>query len=258
MDFWFRKIKTVPVSALFIFIFFAPHLYAQDAREIVEQAIEYWRGTSSFIEATMTVHRPEWERSMSFAAWLKGSKNTLVRFTAPAKDAGNASLSKNEETWTFTPKINKIIKIPASMMHQSWMGSDLSYSDLSKDADVIDDYNHNLIGEEKHQGKKVHIINSIPKESAATVWGKEVLKIREDHIIVERQFFDQDLKLVKQLRALEVSILGGRLYATKMRMEKLEEEDEWTEVHHTAARFGIEIPDNFFTLSNLSNPRALP
>ncbi|MCB0310569.1 MAG: outer membrane lipoprotein-sorting protein, partial [Bdellovibrionales bacterium] len=104
-------------------------------KQLVERAIEYWRDSSSYTAATMVIHRDDWERSLSLISWTSGRKKSLVRFTAPAKDAGSASLTLDNEMWSFAPKINRVIKIPSSMMHQSWMGSDFSYNDLSKTDD---------------------------------------------------------------------------------------------------------------------------
>ena len=82
---------------------------------------------------------------MSMQSWTKGTKNSLVRVTAPAKDAGNGSLLKDNNMWSYSPKINRVIKLPSSMMSQSWMGSDLSNKDISKSTDIIDQYEHTLL-----------------------------------------------------------------------------------------------------------------
>ncbi len=232
--------------------FAAPPL---DARELIKAAINYWRDTASFAEASMKIHRPDWERQSELMAWTKGEELSLVRFTAPPKDAGNATLTVEDDVWTFTPKTNRIIKIPPSMKSQSWMGSDFSYQDLSKDDEIIDSYAHRLIGEERHEGQKVRIVESVPFESAPIVWGKEVLWIRDDFIILKHGFFDQDGKLVKELVAREIGLIGGKLYGTRVRMTKMDAPEEWTEVHYREAKFGIDLPDSFFTLSNLRNPR---
>jgi hypothetical protein len=50
----------------------AQALHAGEAQDIVRAAIDYWRGTSSYGEMTMTIHRPDWERSMSMRAWTQG------------------------------------------------------------------------------------------------------------------------------------------------------------------------------------------
>ena len=65
---------------------------AQDAAEIVRASIDNWRGQSSTGEMSMTIHRPTWERTMSMRSWTSGSNKSLVRVTAPKKDAGNGTL----------------------------------------------------------------------------------------------------------------------------------------------------------------------
>ncbi|MBX7143985.1 MAG: outer membrane lipoprotein-sorting protein [Oligoflexia bacterium] len=236
---------------------FAPSLsQAQDPGALIKAAIEYWRGKSSYTEAEMIVHRPDWERRMSMRAWTDGNKHTLVRFTAPAKDAGNASLTIDEDTWSFNPKINKAIQIPPSMRAQSWMGSDFSYDDLSKADRIVSDYTHRLLGTEVRDGKKVYTIEALPRESAPVVWGREMLVVREDYIILEHRFYDQDGHLVKEMRASEIKPLGGRMYATIIRMSKSDEPDEWTEVHHVKAEFDAPIPATTFTIAALG--RANP
>jgi len=233
----------------------ATSLHAEDPKQIVKECIDYWRDSTSSMVATMTIHRPDWQRSSSLKTWTKGSKHTLVRFTAPAKDAGNASLTLEDDAWSYSPKVNRVIKIPPSMMAQSWMGSDFSYDDLSKSDRIIDEYDHKLLGEEKSDGVKVYVVESIPKADAAVVWGKEILKIRADHILLAREFYDQNGKLVKRMIARDIKPQGGKLYAEKIRMENVEAPDEWTEVVHQDIKFGTAIPDSVFTVANLSNPR---
>ena len=116
-----------------------------DARDIIEKAMDQYRGKSSYGEITMIIHRPDWERSMSMQNWTRGADESLVRVTGPAKDAGNGTLLKDDNMWSYTPKINRVIKVPSSMMNQSWMGSDLSNKDISKSTDIIDQYDHTLL-----------------------------------------------------------------------------------------------------------------
>jgi outer membrane lipoprotein-sorting protein len=227
----------------------------RDATQIVRDALNHWRGLSSHGEFTMIIHRPDWERSMSMESWSEGEKLSLVRVTAPRKDRGNGTLIDDDKMWTFSPKINRVIKVPSSLMNQSWMGSDFSNKDISRTDDIVEEYDHSLLSETESDGFAVYEIESVPHEDAAVVWGREVLKVREDNVLIEQSFYDQDDVLVKVLRTLEIREMGGRSVAARQRMEKEESPDEWTEVIMDSVEFDVELGDNVFTLSNLRNPR---
>lgn len=227
----------------------------RDATQIVRDALDHWRGLSSRGEMTMTIHRPDWERSMSMQTWTQGEKRSLVRVTAPPKDRGNGTLLNDNNMWTFSPKVNRVIKVPSSMMNQSWMGSDFSNNDISRADDIVEEYDHTLLSETDVDGFVAYEIESIPHEDAAVVWGKEVLVVRSDNVLMEHRFYDQDGKLVKKLSTLEIGEMGGRSVAIQQRMNKVETPEEWTEVVVDAMEFDIELGDNVFTLSNLRNPR---
>ena len=227
----------------------------RDATQIVRDAIDHWRGLSSYTEMTMVIHRPDWERSMTMQAWTKGDERALVRVTEPRKDRGNGTLTDEDNMWTYSPKINRVIKVPSSMMGQSWMGSDFSNKDIARADDIIDQYDHTLVSTELVDDIEVFTIESIPHEDAAVVWGSEVLTIREDHVVLEHAFYDQDGELVKTLRSLEIGEMGGRVIAQRQRMQKIDKPDEWTEIAVLDVEYDLDLKDSVFTLSNLRNPR---
>ncbi|MGA9575748.1 MAG: outer membrane lipoprotein-sorting protein [Lysobacterales bacterium] len=226
-----------------------------DAKDLVRAAMEHWRGATSYSEMTMTIQRPDWQRSMSMQAWSKGEKVSLVRVTEPKKDAGNGTLLKDNDMWSYSPKINRIIKIPSSMMTQGWMGSDFSNRDISKSTDILDQYDHTLTGSTQDDGHTVYTVEAIPHENAPIVWGKEVLKIRDDYVLLEEQYWDQDGQLVKVMKARDIREMGGRQVARTMRMGRQETPDEWTEITVSKIEFDLDLPASLFTLSSLRNPR---
>jgi outer membrane lipoprotein-sorting protein len=228
---------------------------APDAKDIVRAAVDHWRGLSSYTVMSMVIHRPDWERSMTMQAWTKGDKKSLVRVIEPKKDRGNGTLTDDNNMWTFSPKVNRVIKIPSSMMGQSWMGSDFSNKDVARADDIIDQYDHSLLGTEEADGMTVYEIRSVPHEQAAVVWGREELLIREDHVVLEHRFYDQDGGLVKALETLAIEDMGGRTIASRQRMAKADTPEEWTEIAVNSVEYEIDIRDSVFTLSNLRNPR---
>jgi len=233
----------------------AVNAQALEARDIIHAAINAWRGTSSDSTIVMTIHRPDWERSMTLRGWTQGDKKSIVRVIEPKKDAGNGTLLLDKNMWTYTPKINRIIKIPSSMMAQSWMGSDFTNKDIARSDAIIDDYTHRLLKQSQDQGHTLYIIESIPKESAAVVWGKEVLTIRDDNIVMKQEYYDQAGVKVKQLITSKTGTMDNRPIAIIQRMVNLIEKDEWTQIEVKRAKYNIQLSDQVFTLSNLRNPR---
>ena len=192
---------------------------------------------------------------MTIEAWTKGLKNSLFRIIAPAKDKDNGTLKRGREMWMYNPKVNRVIKLPPSMMSQAWMGSDFSNNDLSKTDSLIDEYNHTITGTQTHDGKTVYLIKSIPKPDAPVVWGMQKLKIREDHVFLAQEFYDEDLKLVKLMTTLQIQMLGGKMFPKVWRMQKAEVTDEYTELNYKKLSFKENLKDSLFTISNLKNPR---
>lgn len=229
---------------------------AMSAQRILQNALDLWRGQTSYAVTEMTIHRPNWQRTMKMEGWTRGSGDSLIRFTYPIKDAGSANLKLDHKMWLFTPKLNRVTKLPASMMNQSWMGSDFSYNDLAKSDQVLESYHHRLIGQEQHQGQTVYVIEAIPKEEAPVVWGKEIVKIRADYVLLQEDFYDQSFQLVRSLKTLEIAHFSGRPFASVMRITSATQPDHWTEVITHQAWFNLSLPDYLFTLGNLKRPRA--
>jgi len=247
--------KRILTAAGLLLTLCATNTSAQTPQALVENAVNYLRGKTSRAEVQMTIHRPDWERTMTIKAWTRGREESIFWIVAPPKDRGNGTLKRGDEMWIYNPKINRVIKLPPSMMSQSWQGSDFSNNDLAKSDNIIDQYTHEIIGTETHDGKKVYVIRSLPKPGAPVIWGMQELKIREDHILIEQSFFDEEKELVKALTMEAIEKLGGKLYPVVWKMTKADAEDEYTVLDYRSLEFGLEISDRMFSLGSLKNPR---
>jgi outer membrane lipoprotein-sorting protein len=249
-----KAIRHLLTSCLALLPLAAPAA-APDATALVEAALHHWRGDSSYTELNMLIHRPDWERRSSLVGWTQGNSDSLVRFTAPASDADNATLKRGPDLWLYNPKLGQVIKLPFSMMAQGWAGSDFSYNDLAKTDQIVTDYNHTLGPTEEKDGHKYYTVACTPKPASPVVWGKVTLRIRDDNVLLSETWFDQTMKPVRQLDTLQVAPLDGRAYPVKMRMKTFDKPDNWTEITTTKGRFDLDLPSYLFTLSNLRNPR---
>lgn len=246
-----RKFLLIALILPVVAIFSGTCAAAQDAEGLVQAAFDYFRGRTSISLVDMTVHRSDWERALTIKAWTKGKDRSLFRIVAPPKDKGNGTLKKGREMWLYNPKINRVIKIPPSMMSQAWMGSDFSNNDLSKSDSLIRDYQHQIVGTERHEGKKVYIIESMPKPSAPVIWGMQRLKIREDLIFLEQVFYDEDLQPVKAMTTDDIRMLGGKLFARKWKMQKTGAENEYTMLVYRKLSFDRPLRERVFSLTTL-------
>jgi outer membrane lipoprotein-sorting protein len=228
--------------------------HAVEVETLVRDAVNYYRGAASFAVVDMTIHRPDWERTMTIKAWTRGQKDSLFTIVAPPKDFRNGTLKRGKEMWTFNPRVNRVIKLPPSMMSQSWMGSDFSNNDLAKSDTIIDEYTHALTGTEIHDGKKVFVVTSMPKPDAPVVWGMQKLRIREDLIFLSQEFYDEDLLLVKAMSGTEIVIMGGKLFPRVWKMQKADREGEYTMLEYRELVFKEKLPADLFTISSLKNP----
>ena len=217
------------------------------AEALITRMIDQSRGLSSYSELNMTVNRPQWQRTSSFNVLTRGREDALIRFTAPAKDAGNATLKVGDTMWTYSPKIRRAVRLPKSMMSQEWAGSDFSYNDLARSDKLLAYYRHDIVDQIEENGLITYTIESVPNENAPVVWGKERIVFRSDNVLLEQTFFDQAMQPVKAMRAYEIQEIGGRMLAKRMRMSDLENLDRWTEVEYKSIEFDVEIDDRNFT-----------
>jgi outer membrane lipoprotein-sorting protein len=225
------------------------------ATELVRSAFNHYRGEASHGILRMTIHRPEWERSQTMEAWSRGEKDSVIVITEPARDRGNGSLKRGDQMWTFNPRVNRVIKLPPSLMSQSWMGSDFTNHDLARSDSILVDYDHSIEGVEQVDGHAVTRVRLTPKPGAPVVWGFEELLIRDDSIVLEERYYDQDGVRVKTLVSSEIAMLGGRLLPRVITMVQAASPDNWTRVEYVSLEFRDAIAERYFTEAFLRNPR---
>jgi outer membrane lipoprotein-sorting protein len=223
-----------------------------EAKAIIEKADEKLKGTSNQAEITMTIIRPTWEREMTMKSWSKGDDLSLILVTQPARDKGTAFLKREKEIWNWQPSIDRTIKMPPSMMTQSWMGSDFTNDDLVKQSSIVTDYTHTLLGKETIEGRECYKIQLIPHEDAAVVWGKVISWISVDEFLqLKTEFYDEDDYLVNTMLGKNVKEIGGKILPTRMEVIPEEEEGHMTVIEYIDLEFDIDIKDSFFSIQQM-------
>jgi outer membrane lipoprotein-sorting protein len=226
---------------------------AEDATAIVRKADERMRGKTSFAEMTITTVRPKWTRSMDIKVWTKGTQYALILVNSPAKDKGTVFLKRKKEVWNWLPSLERTIKLPPSMMSQSWMGTDFTNDDLVKESSIVDDYTQKIIGLEQQGGRDCYKIELIPKTEAAVVWGKIIVWIdKKDYIEMRSEFYDEVGALSQTMIGAELKILGGKLLPARLDMIPVGKKGHNTSIVYKTLVFDKSIEDSFFTTENMA------
>lgn len=222
------------------------------AKEIVKKADENMRGKTSVADIDILIIRPGWKRKMNMKAWSKGDDYSMILVKSPAKEKGTAFLKRIKEVWNWVPSIERTIKLPPSMMSQSWMGTDFTNDDLVKEASTVQDYDHKILGKENLNGKETYKIEMIPKPDAAIVWEKVIVWIdNRDFLQLKAEFYDEDGELVNVMNSGEIKMMGGRKITSEVEMIPVDKEGYKTMIIYNDIVFDKEINDNFFTTRNM-------
>ena len=239
----------------FSLLFFFPALFslAQDARDVIKKADDKAKGKSSQAIMTIQIIRPSWTREMSLKTWSKGNDFALILITAPVKDKGIVYLKRKKEVWNWIPTIERNIKLPPSMMGQSWMGTDFTNDDLVKEASIVEDYNHSFLADAAIDGRDCYLVQMIPKPEAAVVWGKVLLWVdKKEFLMLHGEYFDESGKLVNTLHASDVKLLGGRMLPARLEMVPNDKKGNKTILLYRELSFDKPIADEVFSIQYMS------
>ena len=178
--------------ALAVLVLFSPGAMVRaggpDALTIARKCDAALKGKTEHGTASdATVRTPEWQRTLEMTFWYDYPEKTIIRITAPAKDAGTGTLRLGSNMWTYLPSVERVIKIPPSLMLQSWMGSDFTNDDLVKESSLPTDYTHRIEAETTEDGNPYYRLVATPKPNAPVVWGKLVLLIRKADSLPRRE-----------------------------------------------------------------------
>lgn len=229
---------------------------AETAKDIVKKANDLWHGKSSISEGSMTVIRPGWSRSISTKSWMLEPDYAMILITGPAKDKGTVTLKRKNEIWNWIPAVQRVIKIPPSMMLQPWMGSDFTNDDLVRESSIVDDYTPSLIGEEKIGNYDCYKIKLVPKPEAGVVWGKIVMWIsKKGYLELKTEFYDEDGSLVKSMVGNKIRTMGGRTIPTHLEMIPANKPGEKTVLDYKSIKFNVKIKPSFFSERNMKRAR---
>ncbi|MEA3227799.1 MAG: outer membrane lipoprotein-sorting protein [Campylobacterota bacterium] len=235
---------------LYIFIFFSffISLNADDVEEIVKKLDQNMRGENITMVLSMKIVSKGHTRTMKMQSFSEGTKKSFTKILYPPKDRGITFLSLNNQMWQYVPKIERVIKIPPSMMLQKWMGSDITNDDMVKQSSIIEDYGLKLLKKDKN----IVLIELIPKEDAPVVWGKIVMQIDTNTYTSQKDiFYDEDGVPVREFFYDNIVKFGKYYIPTYWKVQSIDKKDRYTEIILEDVKYDTKISSQYFRKSAL-------
>ena len=223
-----------------------------NARAILDKVDDLYRSKSSHARLVMEVVTKHWSRRLVMEAWTKGKEKSLVRILEPKKEKGTATLKVGGVIWNWLPKVKRVMKVPSSMMSDSWMGSHFTNDDMVKESRMAEDYTFEITFRGEREGKKIVEIACTPKPTAPVEWGRVVVVVEDrTWIPLKMLYYDEDGELARTFTFSGVKEMGGRKIPTEMRVVPAGEPGEYTLVRYERIEFDVNLPDDLFSLRRL-------
>ncbi|TKB44421.1 outer membrane lipoprotein-sorting protein [Thalassotalea mangrovi] len=231
------------VSLILLLVFCRSTLANPSGIELLKKVDELYRSDTSIAKMSMTISTPDWQRTLQMQSWTRGMQDTFIRVLAPKKDRGVTTLKIDQEMWNYFPKINKVIKVPPSMMMGSWMGSDFTNDDLVRESSLVEDY----FVDSEESGDDI-LLTLTPKKDTVSVWAKITILLQSDSLLPREQaYFNENGDKVRQMTFTNIQQFSGKTIPATMTMVPLNKSGHKTVIEYQQAEFDVDIAEEVFT-----------
>lgn len=247
--------KKILISA-FLVLFVSFNSFTQkDAKEVIIKMDENFHGISKLGVSQIEIIRPNWTKTLVIKSWtLNKSEYALIVLQEPASEKGVGYLKRNKEAWNWQPAIERTLKLPPSMLMQSWMGSDIKNDDLMKISSIVADYHHKFLKDTIVDNYECYTIELLPKEDANVIWGKIIINVTKKHLLnLSAQYFDEDSDLIRVIKNSNIKNNGKKWYTEKNEIISMVDEGHKTVSTIISVEWGGNFSERFFTIKNLKN-----
>ena len=179
-------------------------LSAQSGYEIAKKLDEKHTPKNMVSKTSMvlTNSKGKTRNSVMLTKTMDDSRLQLIWFIEPKDDRGVSFLKiehddRDDEMRIWLPAFKRVRRISASKKGDSFMGSDLSYEDMTSRSLVENDYKR--LDDETVNGRECFVIEVTPNASLRSSYSKHKTWIVKDDIyIIKEESYDKKDKLKKE------------------------------------------------------------
>jgi hypothetical protein len=185
-----------------------------------------------------------------------GLDKVLLRFNYPGDIQDTAFLAVEsargeDDRFLFLPSLGRSRRISAQEKQESFVGSDLTYEDIS--GRRLADYSYRLLGEGVVDGRACYLLESVAREPQAR-YPRSVSRVdRETFVVRSGEIYDRTGEKAKQYRAERIEKIDGIWTVGRMTMENLKHATR-TVLATTRAEYNRGVPESAFTRQSLESP----
>jgi len=245
------------IPTIFILLFSAGTVFAITVDEIMDKMEETAPDftTQKTISEMVLIDedgKEEVREMMMFSQKEEDEKtSTLMRFLSPKSVKGVTLLNidDGEKIYLYMPAYNKPRRIASSSKGDEFMGTGLSYEDMSMDYEDKD-YEKNLLEETDSE----YIIEVLPSEEDAS-YEKIILHIDKEKFYAKKVEFYETINELTKILTINKIELDDNGKVTPMEIEFTDiAENQKTKIVMKEIEYNVELSSGFFSIRTLSKP----
>ncbi len=160
---------------------------------------------------------------------------------------------RSDDQFLYLPEIGRVRRIVSTQKDRSFVNSDFTYEDLEKRQ--VDSDTHSILRSERYEQYECWVLDSVPKTSSASQYGKLVSWIAKDILIpVKVEYYDKQQRMAKRFVAQRLEKIDGIWTPVEVEMHDLMK-DHRTRLKTLEIRYNKGIADRVFTESYLQKPQ---
>ncbi len=230
-------------------------LFAQSGYEIAKMVDERIqpKDISSTTTMVLTNSKGKSRTNVMKSKSMDGNKKQIIWFLEPKDDSGVAFLKiehegKDDEMRMWLPAFKKVRRISSKKKGDSFMGSDLSYEDMTNRNLNENDYKR--LEDETIDGIDCYVLEITPKPEVKSSYSKHISWIIKDKLVgLKEETFDKRGILIKR-KSFVFKKLKGYFVINEVFVENVQKKHT-TKVSFSDLKVDSGINENLFHEKNL-------